>query len=75
MTSKDSMRAGLRRRTLQLGVGVARGVEGGPEEEADDDQEHKVERVPEIARDPVPLPLLIVLVRHLQIAHTMGLIH
>lgn len=51
--------------TLQLGVCVARGVEGRPEQEADGAQEHKVEAVPEVAGDPVVAPLLVVLVGHL----------
>ena len=54
-----------RDRTFELGVGVAGGVEGGPEQEADGGQEHVVERVPEVADDPVIAPLLVVLVRHL----------
>lgn len=58
-------RGSKQQRTLELGVGVARGVERRPEEEADGAQEAEVEHVPEVAGDPVVPPLLVVLVRHL----------
>ena len=57
--------------THAVGVREACAEGRGPEEEAQDTEEDQVEDVPEVRCDPVPLPVLIVVVRDCEI-HLIG---